>query len=302
MTTFAYGVATIGVAVVLLAAGIGKLARTPDPEHMAALGLPPRLRSVAVIRAHACAEILLALALIALPGLFLAAAGLAALALSVTYLVVAWRAWRSPEALRCHCFGADDTRPVGPAHLALNLALVVASGVTIAGGIDGFFPARDLHPAIAGVLAIPALFAFFWPGEGERRPPDLDAHPYLRRPVPAGAVVIDGASRDLRELTKAGAHMLIRIPRLGRDREYVEAALPSWRERLPRVTVSVTSGDRGGAYRRLGMVGAPSAVVLGADGLLAAGPAMGYNGMSELVRELARTIDSQAEGSSDRTL
>jgi hypothetical protein len=284
MTTLAYGAATIGVAVVLLAAGIGKLTRTPDPAHMAALGLPPRLRSVTVIRAHACAEIVLALALIGLPGFFLAAAGLAALGLSVTHLVVAWRAWRAPEALSCHCFGADDSRPVGPAHLALNLALVVASGVTIAGGIDGFFPARDLHPAIAGVLAVPALFAFFWPGEGERHPPGLDAHPYLRRPVPAGAVVVDGTSRDLRELTSAGARMLVRIPRLGREREYVEAALPTWRERLPGVAVSVTTGDSG------------------ADGLLAAGPATGDNGISELVRELARTIDARATGPSDRPL
>ncbi|MGC5615908.1 MauE/DoxX family redox-associated membrane protein [Georgenia sp. Z1491] len=290
MTDVVLGAAVLSLTVVLLVAGAGKLARPPDPVHMDVLGLPRGLQRYGFVRTHAVAEIVLALALLGAPGPWLAGVGTVVLLLTVAYLVVALRAWRSPEPLACHCFGQDDDRPVGPLHVALNALLVLAAGGAVAAGATGWWAVDDLHPAILGAAGAIALVVHLW-GSGEEGSGRVQ--PYLRRPIPAGQVVVDGVRRDLTELAAQRAQLLVRIPRLGKDAEHLRTALPDWRRRLPHVDVRVTQGDAGGAYRRLGLTGAPSAVVLGSDGLLAGGPVVGADLVRDLVDELARTAPAR---------
>ncbi|MGC5628725.1 MauE/DoxX family redox-associated membrane protein [Georgenia sp. Z1344] len=281
------GAAVVALAVVLLAAGTGKVARPPAPAQLAALGLPRWAHRPATIRLHAVAEIVVGLALVTVPGPWLVAPALAAAVLTATYLVVSWRAWRSPEPLGCHCFGWDDDRVVGPAHLALNVALVVAAVVAVVAGVRGWWAIDDLPPIVLGIAGAVALVAHLWGLSGNGGDTDRGGRPYLRRPIPKGQVVVDGRAVELTDLARERAQLLVRMPLIGREREYLLAALPEWRRRLPHVDVRVTEGDARGGYRRLGILGAPSAVVLGADGLLAGGPVSGGDRIRELVEELA---------------
>lgn len=286
MGNFVFSASAFLLGIALIGAGIGKLAQTPYPEQLAALRLPDRLRTTAAIRVHAVVEMVLGVAVVIAPGWARAVVGVLALLLTVGYLVVAWRAWRAPEPLACHCFGRDDDRPVGPLHLVLNLALIALAVTTVVAGLRGWSVIDDLHPAVAGVLGVLGfVWAFFVYGRGESHRP---RGPYLRRPIPAGQVVIGGRTYELSDLAKERAQLLLRVPRLGKDREHLLAAVPEWQPRLPHVDIRVVDSASGATWRRLGIVGAPSAVVLGADGLLAGGPVAGADRIRELVAELTR--------------
>ncbi|MGO1583278.1 MAG: MauE/DoxX family redox-associated membrane protein [Actinomycetaceae bacterium] len=290
MVDHALHAATMLLTVVLLVAGIRKLARPPSPAQLAALGLPRALRTTSAIRLHAVAEVAAALALVAVPGPWLAVVGGTTALLAAGYLVIVLRAWRSPEPLACHCFGGDDDRPVGRRHLALVVALVAASVAAVVAGLRGWWALADLHPLVLGALGVLTVAGLLLlrPDAGQPHPsPDA---PYLRRPIPPGRIVVDGVPRETTDLASRRAQLLLRLPRPGTERERLLADLPGWREQLTRMDVAVTEGGSGAAYRRLGLTAAPSAVVLGTDGLLAAGPVTGDDQVRALVRELASIV------------
>lgn len=283
-----FSLGTLGLAVVLLTAGAGKLARPVPPQHMAAIGLPRWTHAAWVGRAHAVLELLLAVAIIIAPGPALAAVGVLALLLTLGYLLVVWRAWRSPEPLACHCFGWDDDRPAGPGRVALGVGLVLAAVTTVLAGAFGWSAISDLHPAAIAVGGVLGSVGLLWGFSDAGSRGDRRVRPYLRRPIPAGRVTIDGREHELSDLARDRAQLLLRIPRLGKEGEHLRAAVPEWRRRLEHVDIRVVELGTGGAYRRLGL-GSPGAVVLGTDGLLAGGPVEGYDLIRELVLELAQT-------------
>ena len=73
-------------------------------------------------------EIALALALVALPGWGLLAAGWAAAVLFAGLTVLVARAVAGPEPVHCNCFGALSTEPVNGTTVFRNLVLTALAG------------------------------------------------------------------------------------------------------------------------------------------------------------------------------
>lgn len=112
----------LAAALLLALAGAAKL-RSPGGSRVAlrTAGLP---ESALLVRLLGAAELALAAAAVLLGGA-LPALGVAALYAGFAAFA-ALLARRSRNAAPCGCFGSSDA-PVGPLHVAVNLALVVAS-------------------------------------------------------------------------------------------------------------------------------------------------------------------------------
>lgn len=139
------------------------------------------------------------------------------------------------------------------------------------------------------------------------QPTELD---YVRRPIP-DAVLLDreGAPHTLRELTALRPLLLVSVDCLCVEPRRALETLPAWQEALPILDVrlvvqfrpaagrltpqqeAITFYDHTGiASRSLRMMGQLSAVLLGADGLLAGGPVSGYDEVAAFVEEIAAEI------------
>ena len=150
----------LAAALLLGAAGVGKL-RSPVPA-VATLrrAVPRRMRAVAApgtVRFAGAAELAVA-AGVALDG------GRAALLLLaaayVVFLAVSARLARAGSSTSCGCFGASDS-PIGTAHLVLN---AVAAGVAVGGivrpaGPWGGLARGDALPAAVGLAQAGLLAA-----------------------------------------------------------------------------------------------------------------------------------------------
>lgn len=145
--------------------------------------------------------------------------------------------------------------------------------------------------------------------------PDDDEFAYERTPIPSAVVVdADGQPRTLHELTAQTAALLVSINCLcGTSRE-AAASVARWRERLPQLEVRLLSSmkpetlpddlrpegavayDHAGLTQRaLSLNGSPTAVLLGADGLLAGGPVDGVEEIERFVADIAEQLDEAAE-------
>lgn len=113
--------------------------------------LPPRTVVVAV----AVTEILTTLGLLLGAGPVVVTAALSALALSLLFLAVGLRAQARHSTDECGCFGRVASTRVGPWMTARNAALVVVSGVVVA----GVFTAPTARPLLAFVIAQPVASA-----------------------------------------------------------------------------------------------------------------------------------------------
>jgi hypothetical protein len=266
------------------------------------------------------------------------AVGVATLLLFTAYLVLVVRALGFEEDVDCACFGSLSPGRVTRRTVARNVWLVglagVALGVATAGGsvmarvADGRLPWWWLLGAAAAAVTTALVVgsggspaATATPGEvGEVA---LEEGDYVRSRTPALPVTLgDGSETDLRALSSARAQLLLFVSEGCGSCGGVIAATPQWAAELPEIDVrhvvevvpgigSLTRAEEprsvhDPAHRlwdSFGVRGTPSAVLLGADGLLAGGPVTGGEHVpgfvADILAELQAARGAAAEGTED---
>ena len=298
------------------------------------MGVPPALRKPWAYAAFPWGELVLALLLLTLPGPLGLVCAVAALVLTLVYLVLVGRALAQPEPVACGCFGETNGRPVSRAPLVRNILLAIAAVAAVAfatrgasvlsaltrdglwswilagalvallGGVIGY----ELAPAAALVepKSDPTPFAA---GENSTEPGE-----YIRRPTPHAVLIKRGAPLALFEVAKRKSILVIWIqPGCSSCRPVHEEA-PAWMRQLPQVDFLFAVGRPNvedyfpeelrdhivvDHQRQLGgQVGAlanPSAVLFGTDGLTAAGPVAGPVAIRELIEDLQDLFDPTSD-------
>lgn len=187
-----------------------------------------------------------------------------------------------------------DGVPVGPP--AVGTARVIE---LITGSAESAVVPDDSTPAAPAQEAAPPI------GEAAD-----DLADYERRPIPDG-VLLDHEREPVtvRQLAERRAQLLVGIDCLCSPARHSIDNLLAWQERLPILDVRLvvpfklrpdilTGGreamalydHRGLASRSLGLLGQTSAVLLGADGLLAGGPVSGREAVEEFVAEIEAQV------------
>lgn len=130
--------ANLTIAVLLVTSGVAKL-RAPQETRDAfvALRLPKRLADSPAPAALPWGELALALALVFGTGWVLILATAAAVVLFVAYTVVVVRALGFDQPVRCSCFGALGSGPIGRATVVRNVILVILAGVGLVAALAG---------------------------------------------------------------------------------------------------------------------------------------------------------------------
>lgn len=157
------------------------------------------------------------------------------------------------------------------------------------------------------------------PAPGTVEPVEPDEEEYVRLPIP-DAILLDRDRnpQTLLQLVAQGPALLVFITCGCASTRTSWERLPVWAERLPQVRVigveTYQLGDLGipgvaerlyydpasRAYQALKMPGTSSAVLLGADGLLAGGPVLGNDEIEAFVEEIAEAL--AGAGPVDETL
>ena len=305
------------------AAKVGAADETADA--IVSLRLPHALLDLRVPRLLPWGELALAALLVLTPQPVYAAAAALVVCLTTAYLAVVVRAARFEEPATCACFGRLGLATVGPVSVVRNAVLLAVALLTLADAVthEGV-PARlaGLDGEGLAWLAMAAVCALVgalvvWGGRDGAAPGpvagaggagDVEAH--LRAPIPfAGLTTPDGAAVTLRQLAAAQPRLLLFLsPGCGACLRVLDrvpafvAATPELRTHpvvgSPEAARSLPDGldvllDEDRSVRDVFAVGAPAAVLLGADGLLAGGPAVGFHDVAELMDQIADRLAAQ---------
>jgi hypothetical protein len=316
------------LAAVLVASAVAKL-RTPDTlAGWEELGVPAAFRREWLRRIHPWAELLLGIAVALLGGWLGLMAALVAMALMVGYTALVARVLARAESTSCACFGARKrvtrvtvARNIWLTVLAIATAAVIWAtplfGGALAAGIPNF--AWLVGLAVAAVTTALVL----WP-EGPAAATDTtprtapagatdDDLDYIRTRTPAVPVTMaDGTVVNLRTLAARKPILLLAVSSMCGPCETVVAQRAAWRELLPEVDVRLllaepasmsTWTERGEPQslhdvedyvaESIGYRGTPTAVLLGADGMLAAGPITGDLGVARLVDDIYESLHGE---------
>lgn len=315
------------LAAVLVVSAIGKL-RAPDRARAAftAMAVPAWLDRPWIARAHPWGEITLAVLLVVVQGplgIVVAAAGLVVM---LAYLVLVVRAWRSPVDVDCACFGALGGDRVTAGTVWRNAWLTALAALTIWGAVDGSAVIGhlvDLNGAgwwwlASAVGAMVTTGLVTWTGGRDHdRTVEADAveyvdneGDYVRSRIPAVPVLLgDGTTTDLRTLSSQRAQLLVFVSEACGSCVPVIEAVPGWRKDLRELDVrfvvqvepdvsQLTSTEEpqtlhdlhGYARESFGTRSTPSAILLGADGLLAGGPVVGSVAVPDFVAEIREQL------------
>lgn len=322
-------VVVLTLSAVLATSGVAKLRdRRATRDAFDALRVPPVVPADAAAGALPWAEIGLAVALVAAPaGWLLPVAGAVAL-LMLTYTALVVRALGFDEPVSCSCFGRLGRHDVGRVTVARNLLLGVLATALVWWALDdGSAPSAfaaldggDWWTLLAGSAsaAVAVLVAGGSSTASERGGDSrLDAEllDYERQAIPYGALTLHhGRTSTLAELSATQARLLVVLnPSCGPCVRTAER-LDDWATRLgPAVGVVAVYPDESSALaateharelaawepelnvRRVFSVGAPGAVLLGADGYLAGGPVAGEDDVAAFVEDV---LDELAEQTS----
>jgi hypothetical protein len=309
---------TLTLAAVLLVSGTLKLlphARLTVDE-LAALGVPGPLRRPWFAAALPVAELLLGLALLLAPAPLFTLAAAATVLLTLAFTIVVAGVLRRGDRVDCSCFGMLRS-PVTPATATRNIALLLAAAVTAVtthqGAVltlpslatDGWTAFFATTTAVLAVMALLLLAA-----RHTSSALDLAAAPVARDgsawPVPDVEVLAGGELVPLADLARTTPLLIVLLSAECHACERVAPQLAGWRETFGgAVEVAALSSDdasalaaahplldvpvHGGARALMtvaGIPGYPSALLVGTDGLVAGGPAVG----SVEVEALAATI------------
>ncbi|WP_299446998.1 MauE/DoxX family redox-associated membrane protein [uncultured Phycicoccus sp.] len=303
-------------AAVLVVSGVAKL-RDPQSLDRAveSLRVPAPFDAVAVRRALPWLEVALGLWLLVATGVAHLVVASAVLLLFAAYLGLVVRAERGPAPAECGCFGELGDARVTRVTVARTALLVLAAVLTVVGAFQGaaFLPAAVAGPgmwlwlaATALVVAV-AVLVTWRPAPGDAPPPpEVDADgEYRRRSIPDAQVLTeDGRLVHVGEEAKRAARLLVFLSPGCGPCQRIAPLVPAWAADLGPVAVhAVLLGppavlaahpelaghawfDPHRVARRSLAPGAPSAVLLGTDGLLAGGPVTGEAAILEFVEEV----------------
>jgi thiol-disulfide isomerase/thioredoxin len=301
-------------AAVLLLSGIAKL-RAPATVDTAfsSLGVPRALDTPLVRRLFPWVEVALGAWLLLATGPALVVVALLTLALFVAYLVLVVRAVRQPEPVDCGCFGAVGDSQVTTVTVWRNAALVLSAALAVIAGLRGvgLVPALLEDSAVWAWLAASALTAAVAVLVAYRSPSPAaktetktktktesrldESGDYVRDTFPDAQVLTeDGTLVFLAHRARRAAHLLVFLSPGCGPCARLGPLVAGWSEELaPVVVKAVVAGqpsvvetslpylkghvwfDPFGITRAAFTAGNPSAVLLGADGLIAGGPVHG---------------------------
>lgn len=320
--------ASVICALTLLVSGVAKL-RDPlsNADAFVALRIPKPLAHPAMVRALPIIEVLLGVGLLLTWGRLQVVMALLTLGLMLAYVVVIARALRFDDPVSCSCFGSlAGSPPISNRTLLRNVLLVVAAALAVVGSLNGVSLVRSFSSVWAWVLlaalgaavavmiadrgADPAHEAASAPATSPAVADDEEAEAdYIRLPVPYGELLdADNNPVTLHQLISESAVLLVNVSIGCGPCHRVAPQVPGWAEQLAPLRVVVTVRDRPIAVDAFPQVADyfmqdtdsrvanmmrlanPSAVLLGADGLLAGGPVIGVEAVEEFVAEIAAAL------------
>ena len=287
------------------------------------LRLPEWLLPAALARAVPGLELALAVGLLTpwLPVFSVAAAGV--LLLMLAYWALIARGLTITPRPSCGCFGQVGDHRISWRTLMRNTILVAAATATLALASSGRTAWHLLGDGVAGDwlwLALAAMacvvtaLVVMRPATPETPravdrtsvdpgvPPDEED--YVRTAVPRAVVVDRGVPVTLLELASRRAQLLVFIDCYCHSSQVVATDLPQWSARMPAIDVRLVFSiphdpatrfgevadpllDHAGlAWEALGLTTSPSAVLLGADGMLAGGPGAGLEEVQQFVADI----------------
>ncbi|MFC4139876.1 MULTISPECIES: MauE/DoxX family redox-associated membrane protein [unclassified Microbacterium] len=313
------------IAAVLVTSGVAKLRHPDDLSGWADLGVPAVLRRTWLLKLHPWVELVLGVAMIVLGGVLGALAALVALALMVGYLVFVVRILQAGTDTTCACFGARKriTRVTAVRngwYVLLAVAALATSWTTpLLGGPVASLSGVD-WAWVAGLAAAAVTVALtMWPVPADETAAasvqpvvgdDGEELDYVRSLTPAVPLTrADGEQVNLRKLSMQQPLLLLAVkPGCGSCTEVIAQA-PTWRELLPEVSVRMLLRDdpqnaeitelaepqslhdpERYAYDSFGIMMTPSAVLLGADGMLAGGPVTGAQQIEEFIGDIYESL------------
>lgn len=312
------------LAAVLIASAVGKLrSPTASAEAFRDLRVPAPLAGGAVVTALPWVELALATLLVLSSGWVGIVVSGAALLLFAAYLALVVRALGFEESVDCACFGEFAPGRVTHRTVWRNTWMLLLSVGALALSFRGdSLLSRLLGDRVAWAWVLAALAAALTTYLVTARPPEptqaqADPHvlagtldDYVRTITPALPVMLgDGTETDLRELSSQRAQLLLFVSEAcGPCRDVISATV-AWREQLPEIDIRhVLEVDPGVGtltlaeeprsvhaparrmYDSFGFRGTPTALLLGADGLLAGGPVTGASAVPQFVDEIAAEL------------
>lgn len=300
------------LSVVLAVSAVAKLR---DPlaveDAVVSLRVPSFVTRRAASRTVPWVEGALAVLLLVSPDrLLVAVAALVAITMAVYTGLIA-RALGFETPVDCACFGSLGSHTVDRVTLARNLLLLVLSGAALAIALDGGsapaaisdLRAGDWWALAAALAAVAVAVAIVRPRVDPAAPPMEPTLDYERTPIPYGVLTLpDGSTATLAELASTQARLLVVLNAHCGSCIRTAEKLDAWAEQLAPAVGLVAVHTEAGLdlphapgltmvepehnVRRIFSVGAPGAVLLGADGLMAGGPVAGAGDVERFVAEI----------------
>lgn len=314
------------LAAVLVASAAAKFRRPDDPAGWAELGVPRGLRRRWLIALHPWGEAVLGIALAGLGGVLGLLAALVATGLMVAYLWLVWAASRRAQGASCACFGTR--RPITRLTIVRNAWLTLLAAATVGviwvnplvGGAVAEADATDWAWLGAMVIAAITVALIAWQEPAATVDPSIeldtaaadgDAGDYVRVRTPAVPVTLgDGETVNLRSLASARPLLILAVSESCGVCEEVIGSADEWRAVLPEIEIRLLVTRRPEDSRLTSTVEpqtlhdpknyvsgsiadwySPTAILLGADGMLAGGPETGYAAIKRFVEDIRASLD-----------
>ncbi len=312
--------APLTVALALGVSGVAKL-RSHEPADAAfeALRVPRALRQPPVVRGLPWLEVGLAATLLLVPHPVSVVVTAVALLLMLAYLALVLAAVVRRDVVDCHCFGGLTSGRVTGATAVRNALLVVAAGWAFVDALGGRSFVQRLGDLtgpdlawVAGAALLAGTAAFVvWPGGADEPvgaplpPVDEDGQrrgiPFIELTDAAGAVI------SLPSLAVHRPVLLLSLSSRCASCAEITAVVGSWPTLVPEVEVRVVTGagldpqpewpgevlvDRDDRLRLALGMHRPSALLLGADALVAAGPVVGPAEVLALFEDIREDLEA----------
>lgn len=319
-------VVALTLAAVLLTSGIAKLRdRRATRDAFDALRVPAVVPADLAAPALPWIELALAVLLLVAPATGLVLVAALVLLLMLAYTALIGRALGFDEPVTCSCFGSIGRHDVDRTTLARNVLLTALAAVILWFAADGGSVRSALGAldgggwaALAATVAAAAVAVLVLGGPAASSPiapGEADLLDYERQAIPYGALTLHhGTTTSLVQLATTQARLLVVLnPGCGPCVRTAER-LDDWVARLaPAVGVVAIYPDEASAravgehapdlsawepelnVRRVFSVGAPAAILLGADGYLAGGPVAGEDDVAAFVDDVLAELAVQSE-------
>lgn len=312
------------LASVLAVSGIAKVRQPLAVEDaFVSLRVPSVVRRRPAARVLPWLELALAVLLLVSPSALLVAVLVVVWALMLTYTALVARALTDESPVECSCFGKLGRHQVDRLTLVRNLLLLLLASAglwfAVAGGsVPATLPdlGADEWWVLAAAVAAAAVAVLVVGGPSADTKVVGEPLDYERQPIPYGVLTRPGGpSATLTELASTQARLLVVLNTNCGPCDRIAAKLDPWESRLaPAVGIlavypqagpdvahaeSLTMVEPELNVRRLFSVGTPSAMLLGADGLMAGGPVAGEGAVAQFVEDIVAELDADVARGDD---